>query len=463
MSGRSWFAVGFLVLCATAAGGRVTALGPADVFIVVNKNVPESREVADYYCRKRGVPAENVVALDLPTGEDISRRDYDTRLVGPLRAALRERRDRVKVLLTVYGVPLRVGPREPDAAEQTALAELRPEIDDLGRQLRTAADELACLEHERGEAPALVPEQGVADRRAAVGADRERLKALEGRRRHLSWAESQAAVDSELSLLWWDGYELRRFLPNPLHFQAPERLRRDNPPVLMTARLDGPSVALVKGLVDQAVEVEEKGLEGKVYVDARKIRYDPKQDTGHGYGGYDESLREMARLLRDDAKLPVTLDDEPALFAPGSCPDCALYCGWYSLANYVDCCRFVRGAVAYHIASAEAVSLRDPNGRYWCKCLLEHGACATLGPVAEPYTIGFPKPAEFFGFLATGRYTLVECYHRTQLLTSWMTVLVGDPLYNPYGRAPRLTPEQVKPSPAGGRSLFQLTPPARSE
>src|SRR5262249_6175119 len=107
--------------------------------------------------------------------------------------------------------------------------------------------------------------------------------------------------------------------------------------------------------------------------------------------------------------------------------------------------------------------LRDPNGRYWCKCLLEHGACATLGPVAEPYTIGFPKPAEFFGFLVTGRYTLVECYHRTQLLTSWMTVLVGDPLYNPYGPAPRLTPEQVSPTPPGGRSLFQLPPPSRSE
>jgi uncharacterized protein (TIGR03790 family) len=463
MSGRRWFAVVPLVACSWAAGGPAGALGPADVFVVVNKNVPESREVADHYCLKRGVPAENVVALDLPAGEDISRRDYDTRLVAPLRAALQGRRDRVKVLLTVYGVPLRVGPREPDAAEQAALAALRPESDDLQHRLRTADDELACLEHERAEAPGLIPEQAVADRRRAVDADRERLKGLEARRRHLSWAESQAAVDSELSLLWWDGYELRRFLPNPLNFQAPERLRRDNPPVVMTARLDGPSVALVKRLIDDAVEVERKGLDGKVYVDARKIRYDPKQDTGHGYGGYDESLREMARLLHEEAKLQVTLDDEPALFAPGSCPDCALYCGWYSLANYVDCCRFVPGAVAYHIASAEAVSLRDPNSRYWCKCLLEHGACATLGPVAEPYTVGFPKPAEFFGLLVTGRYTLVECYHRTQLLTSWMTVLVGDPLYNPYGRAPRLAEERVKPSPAGGKSLFDRVPPSRPE
>jgi hypothetical protein len=36
------------------------------------------------------------------------------------------------------------------------------------------------------------------------------------------------------------------------------------------------------------------------------------------------------------------------------------------------------------------------------------------------------------------------------MLASWMTVLVGDPLYNPFAKNPRLEPEQVKPSPAGG-------------
>ena len=54
--------------------------------------------------------------------------------------------------------------------------------------------------------------------------------------------------------------------------------------------------------------------------------------------------------------------------------------------------------------------------------------------MAEPYTVGFPKPAEFFGFLATGKYTLAECYAKTVLFASWMTALVGDPLYNPFKR-----------------------------
>jgi uncharacterized protein (TIGR03790 family) len=270
------------------------------------------------------------------------------------------------------------------------------------------------------------------------------------RRHFVTHAESEACVDSELSLLWWDNYDLRRWQLNMLYFQVTDTLREGKPPVLMVSRLDGPTVAIAKRLVDDAVAVEKKGLEGKVYFDARGIRFDPASDTGHGYGGYDESLREAAKLLQG-AKMDVTLDDKPELFKSGACTDCALYCGWYSLANYVDCCKFVQGSVAYHIASSEAVSLRNAKSKLWCKCMLEDGVCATLGPVAEPYTIGFPKPAEFFGFLVTGKYTLVECYYKTALFNSWMTVLVGDPLYNPYAKNPKLKPEDVKPSPVGGK------------
>jgi len=55
----------------------------------------------------------------------------------------------------------------------------------------------------------------------------------------------------------------------------------------------------------------------------------------------------------------------------------------------------------------------------------------------------------------TGKYTLVECYYRTALFTSWMTVLVGDPLYNPYAKTPKLDPAEVKPSPKDGKFLIR--------
>ncbi|MGL6096947.1 MAG: TIGR03790 family protein, partial [Fimbriiglobus sp.] len=282
--------------------------------------------------------------------------------------------------------------------------------------------------------------------------------ALVARRQTLSHAESTASVDSELMLLWWPDYPLARQIPNPLYWQVPEFRRQSAPTVLMTARLDGPTPEIAKGLVDQAIAVEAAaaGLTGKAYVDARGIRFDPKKpgEAGIGHEGYDESFRETAALLKKGG-MDVVLDDRDPVFPPKSCPGAALYVGWYSHAKFVDTCEFVPGAVAWHLASSEAVTLRKADSPVWCPNLLKKGVAATIGPVAEPYTVGFPKPAEFFGFLGTGKYTLVECYARTVYFASWMGVLVGDPLYNPFRRSPILKVADVVSSPIGAPPLIR--------
>jgi len=434
------------LLLALALPPSASALEPAGVFPVVNKKVAASRELADYYCKARGVPVENIVELDLPNGEDISRTAYDKLLVGPLREALKGRK--VELLLCFHGVPLRVGRVEPNAEKKKDLdavvkdlAPLEKERADLDKKIK-AADEAK----EKDEADALRKERDAVQAKA---------RPLEARRNRLRGDETQAAVDSELALLWQSDYDLYRWQPNPLYRHLPEPVAKRLPSIVMTCRLDGPTPDLVRRLIDDALAAEKDGLTGKVYVDARGIKWDRKADApGTGYGGYDEALREMAALLEKQAKLDVVLDDKPALFEPGACPDAALYCGWYSLANFVDCCKFRRGAVAYHIASSEAVSLRNPQAKYWCKNLLEKGACVTLGPVAEPYTVGFPKPAEFFGLLVSGEYPLAECYWKTAYFSSWMTTLVGDPLYNPYRKTPKLKAADIPASPAGAAGLF---------
>ncbi len=429
------------------------ALEPAEVIVLVNKNVPASKDVADYYIQARGISANNVVAFDLPTTEDISRKDYDTKMVAPLRAALKDRKEKVKCLLATYGVPLRVGGDGPSPSEREQIQKIDPQIKELDEAIRSLEGDIKKFEG--GSGPLGITKAIRRELQTELTADRRKRQRLGRQRAYLAHSESQAAVDSELMLLWWDHYELRRWQMNLNYFQTPAKLREGKPAVLLTSRLDGPSPEVVKRMIDDAVAAEKAGLRGKVYVDARGIRFDPKgSDSGHGYGGYDESMREMAALLKDRGHLDVVLDDKNALFPPDSCPECALYCGWYSHANFIDCCKFVKGAVAWHLASSEAVSLRRPDVKYWCKNLLEKGACATLGPVAEPYTVGFPKPAEFFGFLATGKYTLAECYGKTVLFASWMGTLVGDPLYNPYKANPRLKASDVTPSPKGGRSAF---------
>lgn len=429
------------------------ALGPDDVYIVVNRNVPDSQAIADHYCAKRGVPKEHVIALDLPATEDIGRADFDAKLASPLREWLKDRRDKAKVLLTMYGVPLRVGGQVPNAEEKSELAKVRGELEPLQKKRKDVEETIKTLEAKAKELKGEPAEERANLQKTRAELD-SAIRPLEQRVRSLSYQESHAAVDSELALLWHASYELRRFQPNPLYFQAPPEVQSDKSPMLMTCRIDGPGVELLKRLIDQSMETESRGLDGKVYIDARGIKFGAP-DGGFGYGGYDESMREAARLLKDEGKMAVTLDDKPELFAAGSCLDCALYCGWYSLANYVNCCKFVPGAVGWHLASSEAVSLRDPKSKLWCKNLLEQGVVATLGPVAEPYTIGFPKPAEFFGTLVTGQYTLVETYWRTVMFSSWMTVLVGDPLYNPYAKSPKLKVEQVKPSPVGTQFMLR--------
>jgi uncharacterized protein (TIGR03790 family) len=421
------------------------AIEPGEVILIVNRNMPESAQVAEHYRQKRGVPAENVISLDLPKVEDISRRDYDAKLVAPLRAALKERKEKIKVLLCIYGVPLRVGPAELSEKEKAEIAK-------LDEELKATKEKAILLARGLKELDELGAKEANETRKAMEQAE-ARAKDLGQRRNRISNNESQAAVDNELMLLWWDTYPLRRFVINPLHWQSPESTGKSKQQVMMTARLDGPTPEIARRLVNDAIEVEKIGLKGKVYVDARGIGYAAKKDPGYGYGGYDESMREMAALLKDKGGLDVVLDNKGEVFAAGACPECALYCGWYSHAKFVDSCGFVKGAVAWHLASSEAVSLRRKDSTLWCPNVLLKGACATLGPVGEPYTVGFPKPAEFFGFLATGEYTLVECYARTLNLTSWMCTLIGDPLYNPYKATPKLKMSQVEPSPKGGKFL----------
>jgi uncharacterized protein (TIGR03790 family) len=246
--------------------------------------------------------------------------------------------------------------------------------------------------------------------------------------------ETGASFDSELSLVMWpDDYQLLRWQPNYLR---PEYKNSQLPKIyrtLMVARIDAPTLELAKGLVDTAIQVETEGLQGKVYIDTRGIgKLDQANVQPGSYADYDRALLITAEGIDKQTDLDVVLETSPKLFQPGECPDAALYCGWYSLAKYVDAFHWAPGAVAYHLASSEATTLRKPKSQVWCKRMLEEGVCATIGPVYEPYLMAFPRPNEFFSTLLAGKLTLVEIYYLTKPYNSWMMTLIGDPLYRPF-------------------------------
>ena len=201
--------------------------------------------------------------------------------------------------------------------------------------------------------------------------------------------------------------------------------------VIVVSRLDGPSEEIVRRIIDDSLQAEKEGLQGKAYFDARWPDPGDKEVKG-GYGFYDRAIHKTARLVEKSKRMEVVIDSQEKLFQPGECPDAALYCGWYSLAHYVDAFTWVRGAVGFHIASQECQTLKNKGSQVWCKMMLEKGVAATLGPVAEPYVQTFPIPDLFFGLLLDGRLTLAECYALSNPFWSWQMVLIGDPLYRPF-------------------------------
>ena len=250
--------------------------------------------------------------------------------------------------------------------------------------------------------------------------------------------ESDASLDSELSLVLTGDYPRFRWQRNLLNYKVQDQQTQ----ALMTCRIDAPTPQIAKAVIDDSFAVEQTGLSGGAVFDSRGIAAPPAGSLA-GYGWYDQAIRDTAKWFEDTTSLTVTHDDKPQVIAPHSVKDVALYCGWYSLRNYVPACTFNRGAVGYHVASFELISLHAPAEKGWVANLLKDHVVATLGPVSEPYLLAFPRPDEFFPLLLTGKLTLAEVYWKTCPLASWKMTLIGDPLYRPYAQSPAIRVDQL--------------------
>ena len=104
--------------------------------------------------------------------------------------------------------------------------------------------------------------------------------------------ETGASVDSELSMVMFDDYELYRWQSNKLK----KTFRPPDTKTLMVSRLDGPGVEIVLGLVDKAVSAEKNGLKGKAYFDCRYSNPDSAEPS---FAEYDSSIHDAAIYVRN--------------------------------------------------------------------------------------------------------------------------------------------------------------------
>ena len=379
--------IGILVLFVLiSAPSTSLALSAPDLVIVFNRNLPESREVAAYYAKKRRVPADNLVGVDVPTSEDMSRQDYDGKLVPPVKAMV----DKLKAggitpaVLLVYGIPLRVGsvPLSVPEMELKSLAtakvkeyqaqavQLVHQLDRLtgaltspprltyptpkfleksqeslvrGQEFLSKEPATPATEATRAEITSLLiklggtspearalmagmargrsPRQALQQQEllgwnAVASGDLQEamfrgilpktalktaaaIRFTNGLLGELKfWYEAQrlydqpqtmAAVDSEVTLIMAGRYQKAGWLPNPfnLRFERLPVISRVRARTLMVGRLDGPTPATARRLVDDALEVEKTGLRGVFYLDARGLT--GQAATGN-YAWFDQHL-----------------------------------------------------------------------------------------------------------------------------------------------------------------------------
>jgi len=98
------------VLTALLASAPARAQGPANVLVVINDDSPLSRNIGEYYARKRSIPMRNMCRIKAPVLEEIQRQDYDRDIAGPVTACLRVNNltEQILYIVTTKDVPLRV-------------------------------------------------------------------------------------------------------------------------------------------------------------------------------------------------------------------------------------------------------------------------------------------------------------------------------------------------------------------
>ena len=163
-------------LIVSAAVAPAAELEADDLALVINRNVPESRELAEYYVQARSVPDGRIIELDLPNRDEISREQYEADVAAPVRQALMDRglAGEVTCLVTVYGVPLKVGKLQAGEAGEAGKAELK-RLDELSNELtarlKPTVDRAAATAEAMGQPLPQLPElagplQGQIDRLA---------------------------------------------------------------------------------------------------------------------------------------------------------------------------------------------------------------------------------------------------------------------------------------------------------
>ncbi len=369
----------FTTLLLTATLLAAAPIAPENVAVLYNSQIAESKDLAEFYARARKIPLQNLVGLDLPASDAITRKDYDTTLRDPLR----------KIFIT----------RDWWTMGKNQQGQQLP----VSSKITT----LACM---RG-VPFKIPRAVITQPNGTNGANGK---------------NNEAAVDSELAMLGVHDLPIHGPLNNPYFRKDQSFSEARIPPMLLVGRIDAPDFTICKRMITDAIATESRGLWGMCYLDLA--------NKGGGYTLGDQWLENIAKL-NGTTGIPTVVDRNKQTFTTNyPMNDAALYYGWYTTHKNGPLLnpgfRFRRGAIAIHLHSYSASNMRDAN-KNWTGPILAKGAAATVGNIYEPY-LHMTHHFDILHDRLIKGYSLVEAAYMAMPVLSWQGVVLGDPLYRPY-------------------------------
>lgn len=364
------------------------------VLVVYNKSFQGSEDIARHYAEKRNVPENQILGLSMSRSETILRGEYQVNIEEPIAQKLKQ------------NLWMDVSPKPGYNYARTMASTFTLD----------GSYKIKYIVLCRG-VPLKIRED------AAVAARESNSTFASGLKRN------QASVDSELATLPMRTISPLRtgFVPNIVFAQKEKSNIHPKKGVLMVTRLDGPTHDIAKSLVDKAMKAEENGLFGHVYVDTRGLKSGP-------YLKGDVWMNQVAKIsklygfpVHEDSKKALIKNDE--IFN-----ESILYSGWYSQHpqgimkdGQVE---FVDGAFAYHLHSYSASTVRSEE-KNWVGPLLAKGASVTMGSVYEPFLEYTPNMGVFWDRILAG-FNVGQAAYVSMNALSWQTVVIGDPLYQPF-------------------------------
>jgi|GEM_PF-2513960 len=358
--------------CSNATPDQVLVLYEKTWLDTDSNGKSDSLDVAEYYMTQRGIPAGNILEINTAIAGtysiDLSLTDYETMIAAPVRNWLDTNLKKDKIFYIVMCLGMRYKINGSSGG---------PSIDALLTDPYTPID----------------------------GVNRSGMFGISPVREVTFERTSNSHI--------WSG-------------------RAALTPYYLVCRLDGPSLAIAKGLVDKAIQAEKNNL-GKYHPYLAYVDY----GSPHVVQFQDDCLKPNPAIFQSAGWMCVK-EETSALFS--SLPNFLWYSGSYAH-TFTGTFDFRPGAVAIHMESMVAFDFRNRNSlpltqQTWCAGFLNSGVTATVGTIDEPYLSGVLEQNIFFDRFVSPKYKFnfanaayaANAYDPSSS-ADWMMIMIGDPLY----------------------------------